>query len=515
MTRPFARLRFALAVGTAFIGGLVTTAAFDFTHLGYAQQRGATGPVPTRQEVQPLAELSAAFVAIAENVTPAVVSINTERDGRRRAGGGTLPRNYRLPPGWEDFFRQFEDGDGRNAPAQASGSGFIVSKDGYIMTNNHVVADADRVEVRLMDGRTFMARIVGRDPTTDVAVIKIEGTNLPMVRLGEDSTAQIGEWVVAIGNPLGLDFTVTAGIVSAKGRSVRGLLPSQYAISDYIQTDAAINPGNSGGPLVNVRGEVIGVNSAIASQTGFFSGYGFAIPVSLAREVMDDLIAHGRVRRPVIGVSISEVTSNNARAAGLTDVAGVLVGGFSDDDSPAKRAGLQEGDVIVKVDGRPVDRVSTLQRIVRAHEPGESVALEVMRFGERKNFRVRLVEAPTEEKVAAGDETPARPESPRPTFDKLGISVQPLPSELARRANLGDGQSGVLVTDVDPRGPAHNQLVEGNVLLEILNPGPRRRIETVADVERVLGRASSGYVTFLVYDVRLRQTNVVSVRVGS
>src|SRR3954466_11509251 len=220
-----------------------------------------------------------------------------------------------IAPGIEDFFRQFEQQAPREQVQEASGSGFIVSKDGYILTNNHVVADADKVTVTLLDKRSFDAKVIGRDPTTDVAVIKIDGSNLPVASMGDDNNARVGQWVVAIGNPLGFAFTVTAGIISAKGRPLPGLLEGKYAITDYIQTDAAINPGNSGGPLVNIRGEVIGINSAIASSTGFYAGYGFAIPVTLAKQVMDDLIAYGKVRRAVIGVAIANATAADARAA--------------------------------------------------------------------------------------------------------------------------------------------------------------------------------------------------------
>ena len=231
------------------------------------------------------------------------------------------------PDGIEDFFRQFGDPQ-QDQPSEASGSGFIVSKDGYILTNNHVVADADRVTVRLLDNRTFTAKVIGRDPTTDVAVIKVDASDLPTVALGDDANARVGQWVVAIGNPLGLDFTVTAGIVSARGRSLGALLNTRYAIQDYIQTDAAINPGNSGGPLVNIRGEVIGINSAIASNTGFYAGYGFAIPVTLAKQVMDDIIQYGKVRRAVLGINIGDVDPNDAQVAGLKDIHGVKVSGL-------------------------------------------------------------------------------------------------------------------------------------------------------------------------------------------
>jgi serine protease Do len=262
-----ARVRLGVAVAFAFVCGVLFATAFDWTrHLG-AQSGVRLAPAAGGQ-----VDVSNGFARISERVTPAVVSIQTSRDARPQAGRGNAPNRGRVPPGFEEFFRQFEDRQ-QNEPVQADGSGFIVSRDGYILTNNHVVGDADRVTVTLTDHRVFKAKVVGGDETTDVAVIKIDGTDLPSLTLGEDTTAKVGDWVVAVGNPLGLDFTVTAGIVSAKGRSNRdlpGLLGGNYSISDFIQTDAAINPGNSGGPLINARGEVIGINSAIACRTGFY-----------------------------------------------------------------------------------------------------------------------------------------------------------------------------------------------------------------------------------------------------
>jgi serine protease Do len=508
MARSFLRARILGASAIAFAAGLVFAAGFDLTPLSHAQQRDTR---PLNAEVKPLAEVSNAFNKIAADVTPAVVSIDAERDPRE----ARQPRGQqRIPPGLEDFFRQFEQ-PGRQLPEEASGSGFIVSKDGYILTNNHVVADFDRVRVTLTDRRTFSAKVVGRDPDTDLAVIKIDAENLPTAKLGDDTQAQIGDWVLAIGNPLGLDFTVTAGIVSARGRAVRGLQPqNQYAISDFIQTDAAINPGNSGGPLVNIRGEVIGVNSAIASQTGFYSGYGFAIPVTLAKNVMEDLIAHGRVRRAVIGVSISEIDAEDARAAGLQQIAGVKVSGFSEGPSPARDAGLQPGDIIVAVDGQRVDYVNELQRIVRSHEPGETITVEAMRFGERKTFRLKLTEAPREEQVAAAPERAAPRSEENVNYERLGISVEPVSDELARRANLTAEQRGLVVTDVASTGPAHNRLFEGYIILQVINPPPRRPIRSSEDLRRVLGSVDRGdYLSFTVYDPRFRQSTVVNVQV--
>jgi serine protease Do len=513
-SRTLARARFGAAVAIAFASGIVFASGFDLTRFGYAQSRG-TAAKPTVQEVKPIADASNAFVSIAEHVTPAVVSIQAERDAKQRVQRS--PRRQG-PPGLEDFFQQF---DPRSAPAEASGSGFIVSKEGYILTNNHVVEDFDRLNVTLTDHRVFKAKVVGRDPTTDVAVIKIEGKDLPTATLGNDESARVGEWVLAIGNPLGLDFTVTAGIVSAKGRGsteLQGLNRDAYAITDFIQTDAAINPGNSGGPLVNSRGEVIGINSAIASQTGYYSGYGFAIPITLARQVMDDIVEHGRVRRAVIGVQISPVSPEDASVAGLKDIAGVLVGGYSD-DSPARTAGLEAGDVIIAADGKPIDRVSTLQRIIRGHEPGETVTVDVMRYGTKKTFKVKLAEAPNNATVASRDNDDDNASAKGGvTYDKLGVSVEPVSPEFRSAKRLGSDKDGVRVVDIDAAGPARGRLFQNDVITAVLFPTPRKDVHSVADLQGVLSRAKDGDIVSLQVfnpDVQGAVTRVVNIRVGS
>ena len=502
MASRFSRARLGAAVVTAFAAGLLFASGFDLTRLGFAQE-GKGGKVASSQ-VQSLAETGSAFEAIADHVTPSVVSIQTQRVR-------TAPRVRGQRPGLEEFFRQFEQQQPPREEAQeASGTGFIVSKDGYILTNNHVVADADKVTVTLLDKRSFEAKVIGRDPLTDVAVIKIDGNDLPVATLGDDTAARVGQWVVAIGNPLGLDFTVTAGIISAKGRSLPNLLDSRYAITDYIQTDAAINPGNSGGPLVNIRGEVIGINSAIASQTGFYAGYGFAIPVSLAKEVMNDLISYGKVRRAVIGVAIVNATAADARAAGLGEITGVLVSAYSFDpvdESPAKKAGLEPGDVIIAADGKTTDRVSTLQRIVREHKPGETVTFDAMRFGTKKSFRVKLANAPDAQQQVATAEGGAPNTRPAPQarrFDKIGIAVEPVSPELVTRARLEEPyRRGLLVSDVSVTGPSYRKLFsDATILMSVINPGPKRDIHTAADLDAVLSRLRAGdLVTFMVFDL--------------
>jgi serine protease Do len=518
MTSKYLRARFGAAVVVAFICGLLFASGFDLTRYSWAQSK--VPPKPTAQQVQPLVETQNAFEAIADHVTPAVVSIQTERFARNR-GTTARPRSQRAPGGIEDFFRQFEQPQS-DQPSEASGTGFIVSKDGYILTNNHVVADADRVSVKLLDNRTYTAKVIGRDPTTDIAVIKVDASDLPTVALGDDAKARIGQWVVAIGNPLGLEFTVTAGIISARGRSLGTLLRERYSIQDYIQTDAAINPGNSGGPLVNIRGEVIGINSAIASSTGYYAGYGFAIPVTLAKQVMEDLIQYGKVRRAVLGININEVEPNDAQVAGLKDIRGVKVSGFDPNDdpdqSPAKRAGMEVGDIIIAVNGTNVDRVSTLQRVIRGFKPGQTVSIEVMRFGDKKSFDVRLGEPPAgATDVAARDGgdrvAPAAREGAR-SYDKLGIAVQPVPMEIASQLR-DEFRRGLLVTDVNSAGPSYHELLERtDIIVRVLFP-VKRDIRSVADLESALSGLKEGdLVTLMVADARGAGTRSVTLRVA-
>jgi serine protease Do len=514
-----ARVQLFAAVLIAFACGLVFASGFDLTKISWAQTKTAPASKPTAQEVKPLEETGQAFEAIAEHVTPAVVSITAEQlEARTR----TQQPRRNLPPGMEDFFRQFEQQDPQ--PRTGTGSGFIVTKDGYILTNNHVVANADRVTVTLIDNRRFEARVIGRDPTTDVAVIKVDATNLPTVTLGDDTKARIGQWVVAIGNPLGLEFTVTAGIVSAKGRS-QLRLPGQerYAIQDFIQTDAAINPGNSGGPLVNIRGEVIGINSAIASATGFNAGYGFAIPITLAKLVMDDLVAHGRVRRAVLGVSIAEVEPADARAAGISDIRGAKIQAFDppDGESPARRAGIEVGDIIIAAAGERVNRVSELQRIIRRFKPSDVVDIDVMRFGQKKTFRVRLGEPPREREqdVASAERSSTEPvRGNERSNEKLGISVQTVPQEFITERRVAEQYTkGLLVTDVSVRGPAYRELFPlRDIVLRTLHP-VRREIRSASDLEQVVNALKRGDVlSLLVYDTGLTppSTRVVNLSIN-
>jgi serine protease Do len=511
MTSRYSRARFSAAVVVAFFCGLIFASGFDLTHFGWAQARvgsSSTAQKPSEAQIAPAADLESAFEAVADHARPAVVSIDIEKFAKPRpAVVQRRPRGQgQLPPGMEQFFRQFDpNAQPDDTPEEASGSGFIVSNDGYILTNNHVVADADRVNVTLFDKRVFLAKVIGRDSTTDVAVIKIDaGSNLPTLSLGDDAKARVGAWVLAIGNPLTLDFTVTAGIVSAKGRKATGLLnpngQNPYAITDYIQTDAAINPGNSGGPLLNIRGEVIGINSAIASGTGRYEGYGFAIPITLAKQVMEDLEKYGKVRRAVVGVVLGEVSPADAKAAHLAQVGGALVGDFNPaHDSPAERAGILQGDVIVGADGKPVDQVSTLQRIIRGHKPGDVVDLEIVRYGDTKHFKVKLAEPPADVSPAVqGEEDDSTPVHPTASTgkqnDKLGVTVQPIPSDYLQQSKLQPQyRSGLFVGAVSGRGSAFRNLFQNDIILREMAPSPRD-IHSAEDLAAAVASLKSGDV---------------------
>jgi serine protease Do len=464
-------LKFGGLVGLAFVLGLLFAGLLDLPKNSLAQggavTRYASGqtaikplealPLPA---ARPLAELSDAFAAVAEHVRPSVVFINSKRTER-------VAQQPRVPRGFEPFFNFPQQRDRGPVIERGSGSGFIISEDGYILTNNHVVEGAEQVTVQLLDHRTFQARVIGTDPFTDVAVIKVDAKGLTPAALGSSSATRIGEWVLAVGNPLGdnLTFTVTSGIVSAKGRG-RLQLPgsggSQRGIQDFIQTDAAINPGNSGGPLVNVRGEVIGINSAIASETGYNMGYGFAIPIDLARQVMEQLVKNGKVERGALGVLVQDAGPTDARDVGLADIHGVVIQDFPE-GSPAERAGLQIGDVIVAIDDQPVNYTAQLQQIVGFRHVGDAVKVEVARKGGvRKTYTVRTIPADVPAKRTAKADTSDDTEGtadgtvdrPSGTAVKgLGITVSTLTAEITRELQLPAGIRGLVVQSVDEEGP--------------------------------------------------------------
>lgn len=402
--------------------------------------------------IKVLQELENVFVEIADRVKPAVVNISaaSASESIKR------PETPRRPP-----------------DSPGSGSGVIIDKKGYIVTNNHVVGDAEKVEVRLSDKRRFTGKVIGKDPDTDLAVIKVESeADLPVVTLGDSSNLKVGQWVIAVGNPFGLDRTVTVGVVSALGRENVQL--SRY--EDFIQTDASINPGNSGGPLFNIAGEAIGINTAIIN---FAQGIGFAIPSNMVKQVVDQLILKGKVVRGWLGVGIQPVTEDLAIKFGVKEGDGVLVNEVFEGD-PADKAGLQPGDIIVKVNGKPVDTPQTLSRLVAGLGPGKKAEVEVMRDGKKKTLTVELAERKEETVVAS---IPPKPEP------LLGLNVQDITPELVERFKLKKEDKGVLITKVDPGSIAESEgLREGDLIREI----NRERIDNEKDFKASVGKIKKG-----------------------
>jgi serine protease Do len=514
-------LKFGGLVGLAFGLGLLFAGLLDLPRTSSAQQAAGTATTPAHNAAAPtqqsppaipgtqaLTQLSDAFAAVAEAVRPSVVFIKASHS-EKTAQGQAQP-DPRIPQGMEPFFQQ------RRKPEfeQGSGTGFIVSPDGYIMTNNHVIEGSDKVIVRLLDRREFVAKVVGTDPNTDVAVLKIDVNGLTPATLGDSDHERVGEWVLAIGNPLGdgLTFTVTSGIISAKGRRLDGLQRSNLSIADFLQTDAAINPGNSGGPLVNVQGEVIGMNSAIASETGFYSGYGFAIPINLAHQVMTQLIKTGKVQRAALGIQIAEVTPEDAKYVGLTEPYGVKVADFPSDNSPAAKAGLEVGDIIIAIDGKKVERVGQLQQEVGFKVPGDYVTVQVARKGGvRKEFKIKLQSLSDAQQLAdagapqSDDNDDAAPGKGSDDVanavipHRLGIQAEPLDPADAKAMQLPVGTAGLVITDVVPGGPAFDVgLVSArNGRADILLSVEGTNVKTVTELRNALNAQKPGAIVSL------------------
>ena len=507
-----------LGSALAFVTGLLLAGVLNVPGLSEAQQDSryaaeTTATLPPA-EVAGLQNLSEAFASVAEAVKPSVVFIKSGR--RNEPSERTHPQ---LPPGFEQFMPRLPQLQPEFQ--EAAGSGFIVSRDGYILTNAHVVDESEDVTVRLLDRREFKAKVVGTDEATDLAVLKIEAKNLTAAPLGDSDAARVGEWVLAVGNPLGenLTFTVTSGIISAKGRTLALPNVSDRSIQDFIQTDAAINPGNSGGPLVNTSGRVLGVNSAIASRTGFYSGYGFAIPINLARQVMDQLISYGEVRRSVLGITVRNASANDAAYVGLPEIRGVLVEDFGSDTSAAKRAGLQPGDIIITVDGKPVEYVGQLQQRIAFRKPGETVKVEVARKGgARKTYEVKLQGMPSAAAVAdrRGGAEAEESDEAGTAVGKLGVTVAPVTREDAARFALTAAQRGLLVTDVIAGGPSWGELVPPDrggpdIILEVEG----KAVRTTAELRNALGAMKPGdIVTLRVYNTQAKNRRVERIKLG-
>ncbi|BAN49999.1 serine protease MucD [Metapseudomonas resinovorans NBRC 106553] len=387
------------------------------------------------------------FTPLVEEASPAVVNISTRQKLPQRSAGGAqaMPDLEGLPPMLREFFERNmpqaprNPQGGRQREAQSLGSGFIISKDGYILTNNHVVADADEIIVRLSDRSELEAKLIGADPRSDVALLKVEGKDLPIVKIGKSEGLKVGSWVLAIGSPFGFDHSVTAGIVSAKGRS----LPNENYVP-FIQTDVAINPGNSGGPLFNLDGEVVGINSQIFTRSGGFMGLSFAIPIDVAMSVADQLKSQGKVSRGWLGVVIQEVNKDLAESFGLDKPAGALVAQVQE-GGPAAKGGLQVGDVILSMNGQPIIVSADLPHLVGTLKPDSKIKLEVVRGGSHKTLEMAIGALPEE-----GDEMAAAGGGAERSSNRLGLSVVELTDEQKKALDI---KGGVVIKDVQ-EGPA-------------------------------------------------------------
>ena len=481
MTRRFVVVTVCLTATIAFLIGLIVAGsmtpqpAISAPTAPAFSVRGRTGAT--------LAPVTSSFADVAERLNPAVVNIDaTTRGSARSRRFGGLP----VPDGPELFDRP--GGRDPQGPRRGAGTGFVIDPAGLILTNHHVVDGADRIMVRLTDGRNLHATRIGSDPDTDVALIKVESTRpLPYASLGDSDALRVGEWVVAIGNPLAYEHTVTVGVVSFIGRKL-----FDSSLDRYIQTDAAINFGNSGGPLINARGEVIGINAAISSRA---TNIGFAVPINQARAILPQLREKGHVSRGYIGVSLRDVDPDLQRSLGLSTNDGVLVQDVTS-GSPGARAGIRAYDLIVAVDGKPVSGNDQLIEMIAARQPGTVASLQILRERHPINIPVKLAERPQRDRRPAGtDDQVPQPSSARGSG--LGLSVRDLDRDFADRFKLPDGMQGVVISRVEPMSPAFDAEVErGHVLLEI----NRHPVRSVDDYRRLTLSAKAGDIlTLYVY----------------
>ncbi len=419
-------------------------------------------------EAEVLSKFGNAMATVAERVKPSIVNISTTRIVK-------TPRN----PLFDDpFFRRFF-GDGFQTPQKRKvtslGSGVIATSDGFILTNNHVIDGAEDILVKLTDNREFKGKVVGTDARTDIAVIKIEQNNLPTIPWGDSDKLRVGEIVLAIGNPYGLSQTITMGIISALGRSGIGITDFE----DFIQTDAAINPGNSGGALVNIRGELIGINTAIFSTSGGYQGIGFAIPSGMVYGIMESITTQGKVVRGWLGVQIQPLTPELAKQFNLKDEQGVLLVDVVD-EGPADKGGLRRGDVIVQYEGKKVESPFSLRNMVAATKPGKAVEVTVLRDGKAETVRVTIGELPVEAQASA-------PATTQTENNLKGVTVQDLTDEMLQKMGITRKIQGVVVTDVDEGSPAANRIAKGDVIIEI-NRKPVKNVKEYEALVSAIGK---------------------------
>ena len=479
---------------TAFVGAvaLVSALVFLIPGTGVAQNPLDKLDANQREAVETLQVFSDGFAAVAQTIMPSVVTVISEGTSQAAAENNPFSQ-FMDDPRFQQFF-----GNPQPRPFKGLGSGVIVREDGIILTNHHVINGADEVTVVLSDETRLPAEVVGSDPRTDVAVLRVDADDLPAATFGDSDALRIGEWVVAVGSPFSerLSTSVTAGIVSAKGRS--GMRLSEY--EDFIQTDAAINPGNSGGALVDLHGRLVGINSAIASRAGGSNGIGFAIPANMARDVMNDLLTTGKVSRGYLGVNIQDLDEDTAEALGLDDTFGILVRDVQE-GTPAYDAGMRQGDVILTVDGEKLHGVDDLRLKIARTDPGTVVDVMVLRDGKEKRLTVELAEYPDDEQLAQAGGAPARDEP-------LGLTVEPITPDLERRFELGDTRGSVVVTVVAPGSPAMEKGIQpGDIVLAV----NREDVHSLREFREALDGTAEGAPTLFLLQ-RGENTFFVGVR---
>jgi serine protease Do len=502
VSRRFTIVTVALTAVVAFLVGAIFAGGFDSPRItAGAPPRPAEASAASRPAAAPVAALPVNFADVLDRVNAAVVNIDatsrgTTAESRRRRSGIDAPDPLDSLP---DFGNPRND---RLIPRRGAGSGFIIDTDGSILTNNHVIEQAERIVVKLSDGRSLRARVIGADPDTDIALIKVDGhSNLPVAPIGDSSTLRMGEWVCAIGNPLGYEHTVTVGVVSYIGRKL-----FDASLDNYIQTDAAINFGNSGGPLINARGEVIGINAAISSRA---SNIGFAVPINGAAAILPQLRSKGRVSRGYIGVGLRDVDQDLRQSLNLPVSQGAMVQEVTD-GSPAARAGIRPYDVIVSFDGREVANDDQLIREISSHTPGSAADLRIVRDGREQTVTVKLSERP--QRTIASAEPPRMPAGPRPDLDPvLGLTVRDLDATAFNRLRLRREMRGVLITRVEPLSAAFDADIQRNAVLLEIN---RRPLESAAEYRRIALAARPGDILALyLFSPELAQYQLKTVRV--
>ncbi|HZK76378.1 MAG TPA: Do family serine endopeptidase [Candidatus Kapabacteria bacterium] len=503
--RPLLAALFLVALGLIFGATLVTGfGSWKGMNIAFgASNPSLGGPLPSLPNTSTLEDLNGSFVAIAKAVQPTIVQINVKTEAPKVSKNEENPFDHFFGGDGGNF--QFKFPEQKPSPEEGIGSGVIITNDGYILTNNHVVKDAAKkggITVQMTDKRVFDAHVIGTDPITDIAVIKIDATNLPVAALGNSDDLQVGQVVLAVGNPLGLESTVTQGIVSSLHRPLPELGAEdgagRYAITNFIQTDAAINPGNSGGGLFDIKGEVVGINSAIASGTGYFAGYGFAVPINMAKGVAMDLIKSGKVNRGYIGVQIAPVDETTAQALGLDRPEGVRIDDVQKDGA-GEAAGLKQNDVILSVDGQATDEPNELQTMIGMHHAGDQVSLRIWRNGKEMDKSVTLKprsETAENTPSASNEEQGTQEDASQSTatLDNIGLTVRTVTSDDMDKYHVSNG---VLITEIAPASEAADRGLGRNA---VITEAAHEKVTSAGQFQKIINANSGKAIGLTVVD---------------